>query len=89
MGGFQKGGFQVVERAAFSSRGNLLLQGNSLAIATSGLRTNLLFEKPPSENPPFGFPKMFSTFRGDFLRNYTEKPGEKGIKIPWRNFKKI
>ena len=29
MGGFQEGGFQIVERAAFSSRGNLLLQGNS------------------------------------------------------------
>ena len=29
MGGFQEGGFQMVERAAFSSRGNLLLQGNS------------------------------------------------------------
>ena len=25
----QEGGFQIVERAAFSSRGNLLLQGNS------------------------------------------------------------
>ena len=28
MGGFQEGGFQIVECAAFSSRGNLLLQGN-------------------------------------------------------------
>ena len=28
-GGFQEGGFQIVERAAFSSRGNLLLQRNS------------------------------------------------------------
>ena len=27
MGGFQEGGFQIVERAAFSSRGDLLLQG--------------------------------------------------------------
>ena len=64
MGGFQEGGFQIVELAAFSSRGNLLLQGEfllkidtSLAIATSGLRTNLLFEKPPPENPPFDFPR--------------------------------
>ena len=54
MVGFQEGGFQIVECAAFSSRGNLLLQGNSLlkidtslAIATSGLRTNLLFEIHP------------------------------------------
>ena len=31
MGGgwFKEGGFQIVERAAFSSRGNLLLQWNS------------------------------------------------------------
>ena len=29
MGVFQEGGFQIVERAAFSSRGNLLLQWNS------------------------------------------------------------
>ena len=65
MGGFQEGGFQIVERAAFSSRGNLsviagefLLKIDTLlAIATSGLRTNPLFEKPPSENPPFDFPK--------------------------------
>ena len=69
MGGFQEGGFQIVERAAFSSRGNLLYIyiyiarefllkiDTSLAIATSGLRTNLLFEKPPlSENHPFEFP---------------------------------
>ena len=34
----------------------LLKIDTSLAIATSGLRTNLLFEKPPSENPPFNFP---------------------------------
>ena len=59
MGGFQEGGFQIVERAAFSSRGNLFIArelllkvDTSLAIATSGLRTNLLFENPPpSENP--------------------------------------
>ena len=56
MGEFQEGGFQIVERAAFSSRGNLKVD-TSLAIATSGLRTNLLFEKPPSENPPFDFLK--------------------------------
>ena len=67
-GGSRKGGRQIVERAAFSSRGNLLLQlarefllkiDTSLAIATSGLRTNLLFAKSgtPSENPPFDFPK--------------------------------
>ena len=28
-GGSKKGGFQIVERAAFSSRRNLFLQGNS------------------------------------------------------------
>ena len=40
MGGFQERGFRIVECAAFSSRGNLLLKINtSLAIATSGLRT--------------------------------------------------
>ena len=37
MGGFQEGGFlkiQIVERAALSSRGNLLLQGNSYLKST-------------------------------------------------------
>ena len=34
MGGFQEGGFQIVERAAFSSCGNLLLQGNSYLKST-------------------------------------------------------
>ena len=34
MGGCQEGGFQIVERAAFSSRGNLLLQGNSYLKST-------------------------------------------------------
>ena len=34
MGGFQEGGFQIVERAAFSSRGYLLLQGNSYLQST-------------------------------------------------------
>ena len=34
MGGFHEGGFQIVERAAFSSRGNLLLQGNSYLKST-------------------------------------------------------
>ena len=33
-GGFQEGGFQIVERAAFPSRGNLLLQGNSYLKST-------------------------------------------------------
>ena len=34
MGGFQEGGFQIVERAAFSSHGNLLLQGHSYLKST-------------------------------------------------------
>ena len=34
MGGFQEGDFQIVERAALSSRGNLLLQGNSYLKST-------------------------------------------------------
>ena len=34
MGGFQEGGFQIVERAAFSSRGDLLLQGTSYLKST-------------------------------------------------------
>ena len=33
-GEFQEGGFQIVERAASSSRGNLLLQGNSYLKST-------------------------------------------------------
>ena len=59
MGGFQEGGFQIVEHAAWKSviaREFLLKIDTSLAIATSGLRTNLLFDKPLSENPPFDFP---------------------------------
>ena len=65
MGGFQEGGFQIVERAAFFfpwksviAREFLLKINTLLAIATSGLRTNLLFEKPPSENPPFDIPEL-------------------------------
>ena len=34
MRGFQEGGFQIVERTAFSSRGYLLLQGNSCLKST-------------------------------------------------------
>ena len=34
-----------------------------LAIATSGLRTNLLFENPPSENPHSIFPRYSARFR--------------------------
>ena len=37
MGGFQEGGFQIVERAVFSSRGHLLLQGNSYLKSTPRL----------------------------------------------------
>ena len=33
-GGFQEGDFQIVECAAFSSRGNLLLQENSYLNST-------------------------------------------------------
>ena len=36
----------------------LLKIDTALAIAKSGLRTNLLFERPPSENPPFDFPEQ-------------------------------
>ena len=58
IGGFQEGGFQIVERAAFSFVWKsviawefLLKIDTSLAIATSGLRTNLLFEKPLPKTP--------------------------------------
>ena len=63
-GGLQEGGFQIVERGcvffawkSVIAREVLLKIDTLLAIATSGLRTNLLFEKPPSENPPFDFPE--------------------------------
>ena len=59
MGGFQEGGFQIVERAAFFfawksviAREFLLKIDTSLVIATSGLRTNLLFENPPLPKTP-------------------------------------
>ena len=63
MGGSRKG-FQIVERAAFFfawksviAREFLFKIDTSLAIATSGLRTNLLFENPPFQKPPVRFPK--------------------------------
>ena len=43
-GGFQEGGFQIVEHAAFSSRGNLLLQGNSYLKSTLRLLLDVGFE---------------------------------------------
>ena len=62
-GGLQEGGFQIVERAAFSSHGNLLLQGNSYLKSTLRLLLRrrvwgqiCYLKPPPSENSPFDFP---------------------------------
>ena len=60
----EEGGFQIAECAAFFfawksviAREFLPKIDTSLAIATSGLRINLLFEKKNlSENPPLDFP---------------------------------
>ena len=67
MGGFQEGGFQIAERAATSSRGNLLLQGNSYLKSTLRLLLRLrvwgqvcYLKYPPSENPPLDFPNKLS-----------------------------
>ena len=58
-------GFQIVERAAFSSCGNLLLQGNSYWKSTLRLLLRrrvwgqiCYLKTPPSENPPFDLPKL-------------------------------
>ena len=66
-GGFQEGSFQIVERAAFSSRGDLLLQGNSYLKSTLRLLLQrrvwgqiCYLKSPPSENPPFDFPNLHS-----------------------------
>ena len=65
MGGFQEGGFQIVKRAAFSLRGNLLLQGNSYLKSTLRLLLRrrvwgqiCYLKTPRSKNPPFDFPDI-------------------------------
>ena len=62
-GGFHKGGFQIVERAAFSWRRNLLLQGNSYQNLTLHLLLRPRFggllnycKNPLPGTPPFEFP---------------------------------
>ena len=49
----------------------LLKIDTSLAIATSGLRTNLLLKNPPSENPPSDFPKKL--FQKYLLRTHVHE----------------
>ena len=78
MGGFQEGGFQIVERAAFSLRGNLLLQGNSDLKSTLHLllrrrvRGHICYLKNPLPKTPHSiFPNKClispaSTFWGIF-----------------------
>ena len=70
-GGFQEGGFQIVERAAFFLRVAIIamefllkIDTSLKIIATSGLRTNLLFENPPFRKPPFDFPFFNVFFEG-------------------------
>ena len=54
----------------------------SLAIATSGLRTKLLFENPPpSENPPFGFPRKITWTKGTEQKKTKRPPTGTGTKI--------
>ena len=56
MGGFQEGGFQIVERAASSSCGNLLLQGALRLLLWRRVWGQIYYLKnPPSENPPIRF----------------------------------
>ena len=71
-GGVPGRGFSNSWTCCVSLRGNLLLQGIlskllkidlSLAIATSGLRTNLLFEMSPFQKKPFDLP--ISYFRNE------------------------
>ena len=61
-GGFPRGGFSnswtcsvFFAWKSVIAREFLLQIDTSLAIATSGLRTNLLFEKPPFRKPPIRF----------------------------------
>ena len=57
MGGFQElNVLRLLRVESAIAREFLLKIDTSLAVATSGLRTNLLFGKPPSENPPIRFP---------------------------------
>ena len=79
-GGFQKGGFQIVERAAGSSRGNLLLQGNSYLKSTLRLLLRrrvwgriCYLKNPPSENPPFDFPNKSHFVRTEFKETISMK----------------
>ena len=66
----------------FIAREFLLKIDTSLAIATSGLRTNLLFEKPPSENPPFDFPEI-SIRKGESAKTWWAfRPRKKKLAPP-------
>ena len=60
----------------------LLKIDTSLAIATSGLKTNLLFEKPPSENPPFDFPEKWGIPERWFGRGCKRSFGPRERKAP-------
>ena len=48
-----------------------------LAIATSGLRTHLLFETPPSKNPPLDFPKPWTKRTKILWETFDEEFAEK------------
>ena len=64
MGGFQEGGFQIVECAEFSSRGNLLLQGNrgdqSIYLHHSGTLLENGLDRPKNRYGRYGFPSFYS-----------------------------
>ena len=62
----------------------LLTINTSLAIATSGLRTNLLFEIPPFQKPPIRFSQLIGVSRALQARNPERVSKESpGAFRPW------
>ena len=75
-GGFQEGGLQMVERAAFSSRGNLLLQWTSYLKSTLRLLLRrrvsgqiCYLKTPPFRNPPIRFSQPYPPLRRKHYEN--------------------
>ena len=79
MGEFQEGGFQIVECAAFSSRGNLLLRGHSYLKSTLRLR---LRRRVWGQICYFWKPPFYC--RGDFSDGRAPKYRTKGCSRNWR-----
>ena len=91
MGGFQEGGFQIVESAAFSLRRDLLLQGNFYQNLTLRLLLRprvwgqiYYCKNPPSENPPFNFPDLAFS-----VKKENDRKKKQGFSFPGKPLKSL